>query len=76
MTKAESLSFSAVEIRHKNMPKNGYFQIPPNKVLKSIITYKSPQFSLLFLIIPCLSLPSKYIPEKHNFQLMSPIPEY
>lgn len=37
MTKAESLSFSAVEIRCKNMPKNGYLQIPPVKVLKLAI---------------------------------------
>ena len=60
MTKAESLSFSAVEIRHKHMPKYGYFQIPPAKVLNSIIPCKSSPFSSLFLIIPCLSLPSKY----------------
>lgn len=34
MTKAESLSFSAVEIRYKNMPKNPKHQITLLKVLK------------------------------------------
>lgn len=34
MTKVESLSFSAVEIRHKNMPKIPKHQITLPKVLK------------------------------------------
>ena len=71
MTKAESLSFSAVEIRHKNMPKNGYFQIPPTKVLNFIIYCKSPLLSSLLLIIPCLSLPSKYNRRKWNKEVLS-----
>ena len=37
MTKAESLDFSAVEIRSKNMLKKGYYKTPTPKVLKAII---------------------------------------